>query len=56
MMKVCNMTGSSGKEVPNQFIIEDDHENTFFQSYNSIIAKWDKDGKVTLIAKNGTTQ
>ncbi len=40
-MKVKNMTGRTGREVANQFIITDDEGRTFFQSYNSIIAKVD---------------
>lgn len=39
-MNIENMTSpSSGREVPNQFIIYDDKGNTFFKSYNSIIVK-----------------
>jgi hypothetical protein len=37
MVKIRNMTGNSGREIPNQFIIETD-EGRYFQSYNSIIA------------------
>ena len=45
-MRVKNMTGSTGREVANQFIIKDDETNTWhFQSYRTII--------VTI--KNGTT-
>ncbi len=47
-MKVYNMTSTRGNTVANQFIIEDDRGNTFFQSYNSMIAKRDAKGKVTL--------
>lgn len=47
-MQVRNMNGSSGREVPNQFIINDDHGNTFFQSYRTIIAKEGPLGRVTL--------
>ena len=36
-MKVSNMTGNSGNEVPNQFLIQTD-KGVYFQSYNSIIA------------------
>src|SRR5574344_581250 len=40
-MKIHNMTSErSGREVANQFIIED-KENVFFQSYNSMICKVD---------------
>ena len=38
-MKVQNMTGNTGREVPNQFIITDDEGHTYFQSYKTIIAK-----------------
>uniref|UniRef100_A0A6M3KW01 DUF8033 domain-containing protein n=1 Tax=viral metagenome TaxID=1070528 RepID=A0A6M3KW01_9ZZZZ len=39
-MKVQNMTSNrTGREVPNQFIIEDDDGNAYFQSYRTIIAK-----------------
>jgi len=37
-MKVSNMTGHSGREVANQFIIYGD-DFTAFQSYNSVIVK-----------------
>lgn len=41
-MKVQNMTSTrSGREVPNQFILWDDAGSVYFQSYNSLIAKWD---------------
>ncbi len=36
-MKVENMTSSRGNKIANQFIIEQDDDNEFFQSYNSII-------------------
>ena len=36
--KVSNITSHNGNDVPNQFIIKDEHGNTFFQSYSSIIA------------------
>lgn len=45
-MKVSNMTGSSGREIPNQFIIEAD-DAIYFQSYKSMIAK-KQNGKVFL--------
>jgi len=39
-MKVQNMTSNStGREVPNQFIIVDDQGVTYFQSYRTVIAK-----------------
>jgi len=34
--------------VKNQFILTDDQGNRFFQSYDSIIAKKDRNGAVTL--------
>lgn len=34
---VCNMTGHSGREVPNQFIITT-KDASYFQSYRTIIA------------------
>ena len=42
-MKVRNMTGRTGREVANQFIIEDVGRR-IFQSYNTVIAivSWDK--------------
>lgn len=47
-MTVRNMVSTNGNEVPNQFIINDDAENQFFQSYKTIIVKCDKYGKVFL--------
>lgn len=43
MLKVANMRSErSGRDVPNQFIIQDnEHGKIFFQSYNSLIAEWD---------------
>ena len=39
-MKVRNVISeNSGRAVANQFIIKDDEGNTYFQSYDSIIAK-----------------
>ncbi len=37
-MKVSNMTGRSGRAVPNQYIINTPGA-TYFQSYGSVIAK-----------------
>lgn len=48
MKKVENMTSHNGNKVPNQFIITDKKGNRFFQSYETIIAKIDCKGKVTL--------
>ena len=42
-MKVKNMTSARGNKVANQFIITDDCNIEYFQSYNSLIAvKFDK--------------
>ena len=49
-IKVENLRSSSGREVPNQFIIKTP-EGDYFQSYDSIIAFIDKDGNVTLDQK-----
>ena len=45
-MKVSNMFSSNGKQVPNQFII-DNGNKTLFQSYSTIIAI-KENGKVIL--------
>lgn len=45
-MKVENMTSSKGNTIPNQFIVTDG-SFSYFQSYNSIIAK-KKAGRVYL--------
>ena len=49
-MKVQNMTSFMGNPVPNQFIIDDENGNRFFQSYQSIIIKV-SDGKTYLDEK-----
>ena len=46
-MKVQNMTGSTGREVPNQFIITDDNGNVYFQSYRTVIARRVRDVTLT---------
>ena len=46
-MRVTNMTSNSGNAIANQFIIDDNNES-YFQSYKSMIAKIDKFGKVFL--------
>ena len=33
------MTSNNGNKIANQFIITDDYENTYFQSYDSVIVK-----------------
>ena len=45
-MKVSNMYSNNGKQVPNQFII-DNGNKTIFQSYKTIVAV-KENGKVTL--------
>ena len=45
-MKVYNLENPNGNKVPNQFVINDG-KAVYFQSYNSIIAKYAK-GKLTL--------
>lgn len=46
-MKVENMRSPQGNKVANQFIITDDDNNDYFQSYRSIIAKRSQ-GKIYL--------
>lgn len=46
-MIVSNMRSAKGNDVPNQFTIQSEFGRTF-QSYKSIIAFVDNDGKVTL--------
>lgn len=48
-MTVRNMTGNSGREIPNQFVIIDDEGNIWFQSYRTMIAK-KQAGKIILDA------
>lgn len=45
--KIENMTGRSGSEVANQFLIFTE-EGVFFQSYSSIIAFKPQSGKIQL--------
>jgi len=40
-MKVENITSNNGNKIANQFVITDDQNNKYFQSYNSIIVKID---------------
>jgi len=42
-MKVENIESNNGNKIANQFIITDDRDNVYFQSYNSIIVKKDFD-------------
>ena len=38
-MKVENITSNNGNKIANQFIITDDEDNKYFQSYSSMIVK-----------------
>ena len=38
-MNVENMTSNKGNKIANQFIIKDDHNVEYFQSYDSIIVR-----------------
>ena len=49
-VKVHNMTEKS-RSVPNQFVIETS-EGNFFQSYETIVAFWPKDGRILLDKNN----
>ena len=40
-MKVENITSNKGNKIANQFVITDDKQNEYFQSYNSMIVKKD---------------
>ncbi len=40
-MKVTNIESNKGNKIANQFIITDDKQNEYFQSYNSMIVKKD---------------
>lgn len=46
-IKVNNMQSRNGNLVPNQFVIYQG-QNVFFKSYKSVIAKLDKNNKLTL--------
>jgi hypothetical protein len=43
-MKVENITSNNGNKIANQFVITDDKQNEYFQSYNSMIVKKDYEG------------
>lgn len=47
MLKVKNIIGRNGKEIPNQFDIITDN-GRYFQSYNSTIVYKDYNGKIIL--------
>ena len=44
-MKVENIESSKGNKIANQFVITDDKQNEYFQSYNSMIVKKDYESK-----------
>lgn len=50
-MKVQNMTGRTGREIPNQFLIYRDDGWLTFQSYKSVIARTHYDGRTELDKK-----
>jgi hypothetical protein len=43
-MKVENIKSNNGNKIANQFVITDDKQNEYFQSYNSMIVKKDYEG------------
>jgi hypothetical protein len=43
-MKVENITSNNGNKIANQFVITDDKQNEYFQSYRSMIVKKDYEG------------
>ena len=43
-MKVENIESNKGNKIANQFVITDDKQNEYFQSYNSMIVKKDYEG------------
>lgn len=47
-MKITNFTNNRGNTIPNQFEIETDKEK-FFQSYDSIIVKIEKETNKTYL-------
>ena len=51
-MKVINMTSNKGNKIANQFIIYDDNNNKYFQSYKSIIAKIENNDVIENIGIN----
>ena len=46
-MKVQNLINNRGNRAANQFVITHNGE-TYFQSYESVIANYDKDGRLTI--------
>ena len=51
MLKVRNMEGNSGREVANQFIIEN-NGNVYFQSYKSVCAKYNRKAKKLTVGRD----
>jgi len=43
-MKVENIESNRGNKIANQFVITDDKQNEYFQSYRSMIVKKDYEG------------
>ena len=43
-MKVENIESNNGNKIANQFVITDDKQNEYFQSYRSMIVKKDYEG------------
>ena len=50
-IKVQHMQSSRGNDVPNQFIMEADNGNRYFQSYTTLIAKMSQ-GEIVLDKNN----
>lgn len=51
MLKVRNVKGNSGRKVANQFIIEN-NGNVYFQSYQSLCAKYDRKAKKLTVGRD----
>lgn len=47
-MKVRNMTSANGKPVANQFIVSTTNGTEYFQSYETVIAVRQGDGRIIL--------
>ena len=50
-MKVTNMISTSGKAIPNQFVVESE-KGKYFQSYKTVIALIPSDGSPVQLDKN----
>ena len=46
-MKVQNIINNNGNRAANQFVIKHNGQ-TYFQSYDSVIAKYDENGRLTV--------